>query len=177
MLVDFFEGFAAAVAARGFTGPVLLSRQGIARQTDPRLGRIVCVLGREAVGPTIRIGGNPRQVATRAGFFEMHIWGALAETDGVRDDVQSLRNAEALVQTAINAVKDCAVGTSTIDSCDWTRSEETTTVRAGWLAVLTMTVDVPIVDVTYPVSPPGPDAPAVDAAVILVGPNGGMVGP
>ena len=159
MIADFFDGFAAACLARGFTGPVLLGRRYLAGQDDPTAGRIVCVLARDVVGPTTRIGGNPRARATRNAALEIHVWGALSIANGVTNDVQSLRNAEALVQVAINAIKDNATGTSVIDDVDWSRSEETPIMRASYLAVISMRVEVPVVDSTYGLSPAPPNQP------------------
>lgn len=180
MLADFFDGFKDAMLARGFTGPVLLFKQQVARQDSATTGRVVCVLGRDGVSAPTLVGANPRAVAQRNGYLEMHVWGAVAQLPGgLTDFVQSLRNAENLVQTVINAIKDNAVGTSTIDGVDWSKSEETPFMKAGYLAVIPMTVQVPVVDVTYPVSPTGPSGPRLplDGFVHLIGPSGGMTGP
>ena len=159
MLADFFDGFKLACQARGFTGPVLLGKRWLAGQDDPTAGRIVCVLGRDTVGPTTRVGGNPRSRATRNAALEIHVWGALAITAGVVDDVQSLRNTESLVQLAINAIRDNATGTSEVSDVDWGQSEETPIMRASYLATISMTVEVPVVDTTYGKSPSPPNQP------------------
>lgn len=180
MLADFFNGFAAACLARGFTGPVLLGRRYLAGQDNPTAGRIVCVLARDIVGPTTRVGGNPRSRATRNAALEMHVWGALSIANGIVNDVQSLRNAESLVSVAINAIKDNATGTSEIDSVDWSQSEETPIMRASYLAVISMRVEIPIVDTTYTLSPAPPNQPVPNVldrftlnGAIAVGPSCG----
>jgi hypothetical protein len=164
MLADFFAGMQVAIAARGFTGPVQLGSRYLSGQTSPTAGRVVCVLGRETVGPTTRVGDNPRSRLTRYGALSIHCWGPAAfGTTGALDDVQSLRNAEALVQTVANAARDIATGTLLISEIDWTPSEEIGVVKAGYLAIMQLAVEIPIVDVTYPMSPTGVGQPVVNA--------------
>jgi hypothetical protein len=74
-------------------------------------------------------------------------------------DIDSLRSAEALVATVCNAARDIATGTLAITSVDWTPSEETPIVKAGYLAIVEMAVEIPIVDVTWPTAPGGSGAP------------------
>lgn len=160
MLADFFVGLKIAIQARGFTGPVQLGRKYLAGQDDPTAGRVVCVLARDPVTPTTRIGGNPRSRITRMGAFEIHVWGQVSiDGNGLVDDVQSLRNAENLVQLVINGIRDNATGTSTIEAVDWSQSVETPIMRAGYMAIVTMTVEIPMVDTTYPNAPAPPNQP------------------
>lgn len=160
MLADFFEGMQTAIAARGFTGPVQLGSRYLAGQTSPLAGRVVCVLGRETVGPPTRVGGNPRQRLTRYGSLTIHCWGPVTfGAGGAINDVASLRSAEALVSTVANAARDIAAGTVIISEIDWTPSEEVPVGKAGYLAVMQLAVEIPIVDVTYPFAPSAPDQP------------------
>lgn len=173
MLADFFAGMQTAIAARGFAGPVQLGARYLAGQTSPTAGRVVCVLGRETIGPTTRAGGNPRARLTRFGALSVHCWGPAAfGLTGAMDDIQSLRNAETLVQTVCNAARDIATGTLAITSVDWTPSEETAVMKAGYLAIIEMAVEIPIVDVTYATSPTGAGAPVVNAHNFFLPPAG-----
>lgn len=181
MLADFFSGLQAQIAARGFAGPVQLGARYLAGQTSPTAGRVVCVLTRETVGPTTRAGGNPRARLTRFGGLSIHCWGPAAfGVSGALDDVQSLRNAEALVATVCNAARDIATGTLAITEVDWTPSEETAVMKAGYLAIVQLAVEIPIVDITYPQSATGSGMPTIDAHNYLVriaGPTGPASGP
>lgn len=160
MLVDFFLGLQTAIAARGYTGPVQLGARYLAGQTSPTAGRVVCVLARDQVVPTTRVGGNPRSRLTRMGALSVHVWGPVAfQAGGDMADQQSLRNAESLVSLVINAARDVATGTIDISEVDWTISEETPNMKAGYLGIIQMAVEIPVVDVTWPVSPGGEDAP------------------
>lgn len=164
MLADFFDGLKTAVAARGFAGPVQLGARYLAGQTSPLAGRVVCVLGREAVQPTTRVGGSPRSRLTRMGALSVHCWGPMiVDAGGAMKDVDSLRSAEALVSAVCNAARDVATGTIQITSVDWTPSEETPIAKAGYLAIVEMAVEIPIVDVTWPTAPGGAHAPVPHA--------------
>jgi len=181
MIADFFAGLQQVIAARGFAGPVQLGARYLAGQTSPTAGRMVCLLGRETIGPTTRVGDNPRSRLTRYGALSIHCWGPVAFTNtGALDDVQSLRNAEALVQTVCNAARDIATGTLAITEVDWTPSEETAIAKAGYLAIVQLAVEIPIVDVTYATSPTGAGAPTVNAYnhyLPPVGATGPVIGP
>jgi hypothetical protein len=148
MIVDFFQGLQTGIAARGFHGPVSLGLAAIAGQDDPTAGRVVCYPTNDPINPTTRIGGNPRARRTRMASLETHVWGPVAiSQDGAIDSVQSLRNAESLLNVVINAAMDLAVGTIQFSAIQW--DERTAVARAGWLAILTITVEVPIVDTTF----------------------------
>jgi len=177
MLADFFAGMQTAIAARGFAGPVQLGARYLAGQTSPTAGRVVCVLGRETVGPTTRVGDNPRSRLTRYGALSIHCWGPAAfGVSGAMDDIQSLRNAETLVQVVCNAARDIATGTLMVTSVDWTPSEETAVMKAGYLAIVEMAVEIPIVDVTWPLSPTGAAMPTIRAHNYYL-PPAGATGP
>jgi len=180
MIADFFVGLQTAIAARGFSGPVQLGARYLAGQTSPTAGRVVCVLSRDTIGPTTRVGGNPRSRLTRYGALQIHCWGPAAFSNtGALDDVQSLRNAEALVQVVCNAARDIATGTLVISEVDWSPSEETAVMKAGYLAIMSMTVEIPVVDTTFPTSPTGAGAPTLVAWDHFLPPVGatGATGP
>lgn len=148
MIVDFFTGLQANILARGFTGPVSLGLAAIAGQDDPTAGRVVCYPTIDPIGPTTRVGGNPRARKARLASLETHVWGPVAiDNTGAIDSVQSLRNAETLLNIVINAAMDLAVGTSQFTEIRW--DERTAVARAGWLAIFTMQIEVPIVDTTW----------------------------
>jgi hypothetical protein len=170
MIVDFFTAWATRIAQRGFTGPVVLGLQGIAGQDDPTVGRVVAYPTTDPLTPTTRVGGNPRARRTRNASLEVHCWGAVAlNAAGEIDQVQSLRNCESLLNTTITSALDIATGTIDFSPIAW--NEDTAIARAGWLAVYTLNVEIPITDTTYTVvtGPAGVHAVTTDKFLL---PNG-----
>ncbi len=168
MISDFVTGLGTALAARGCGSPVVFGLETLASQTDPTLGRVACVLSKDAIGATTRIGGSPRARRTRFATLDVHVWGPVVfDVNGARLATASLAAAEALLHAVINAALDVATGTISFDDVTW--DTRTAVARAGYLATFALHVEVPIVDVTYPAPPSGTVAVLRDT---FTAPNG-----
>lgn len=170
MISDFITAFAAALLARGYTAPVKLGTRYLSEQSDPTLGRVVFVLGTDPIGPTTRVGGNPRSRRTRLAQLHVHVWGAVVDTADVRDDLPSLLAAETLLHGTVNAAMDVAVGTTTFGSVEWRVASSD--MYAGYLGIYDLTVEIPIVDTTAPTSPTDPPPDVVSSNTFTLGGTG-----
>jgi hypothetical protein len=165
VLADVYRAVAADFKASGCNAAVLFGLEFLSENSEPNRvvfaptddGAYMAPLGTQGAGmppANMADGTNPFPIMRRPAGGEIHIWGAAArQEDGTQQLARDYDVLNALInQTALSLYRTCGLG-GVLKITGGKNTPGPAHVRRGFVYVMRIQVEIPIVDIDFPCGP------------------------